>query len=57
MQAKLIDQSLPNSTVNSLKKMQVSAISAHLEHQVIRSSINRLLQVKVVMISVRLSAN
>ena len=57
MQAKLIDQSVPNSTLNSIKKMQDFAISADLEHQVISSSINRLLQVKVVKISVRLSAN
>ena len=57
MQAKLIDQSVSNSTLNSIKKMQDFAISADLEHQVISSSINRLLQVKVVKISVRLSAN
>ena len=57
MQAKLIDQSVSNSTLNSIKKMQDFAISADLEHQVISSSVNRLLRVKVVKISVRLSAN
>ena len=57
MQAKLIDQSVSNSMLNSIKKMQDFAISADLEHQVISPSINRLLQVKVVKISVRLSAN